>query len=55
MTVKLQDYFFKVLLPEVVTCKNDIFTDNKQKCYCICRRPCFELMIAYGAKYCDIG
>ena len=52
--VKLQNYFFKVLLPEVVTCKNDICADNKQKYYCICRRPCFEPMIACDAKPCDI-
>ena len=54
MFVKLQNYFFKVLLPEVVTCKNDICIVNKQKFYCICRRPCFELMIACDAKHCDI-
>ena len=31
MSVKLKNYFFKVLLPEVFTCKNDIRADNKQK------------------------
>ena len=54
MSVKLQNYFLKVLLPEVVTRKNDICTDNMQKYYCICRRPCFEPMIACDAKHCDI-
>ena len=51
MYVKLQNYFFKVLLPEVATHKNDICADNKQKYYCICRRPCFELMIAGDSKH----
>ena len=53
MFVKLQNYFFKVLLPEVVTHKNDICADNKQKYHCFCRRPCFEPMIACDAKHCD--
>ena len=54
MSVKLQNYVFKVLLPEIVTRKNDICADNKQKYYCICRRPCFESIIACDAKHCDI-
>ena len=53
MSVNLQNYLFKVLLLEVVTHKNDICADNKQKYYCICRRPCFEPMIACDDKYCD--
>ena len=44
MYVKLQNYLFKV----------DICADNKQKYYFICRRPCFEPMIACDAKHCDI-
>ena len=43
---KLDDYFFAVLLPEVVSRKNDLSSDNKQKHYCICQRPCFEPMIS---------
>ena len=54
MPVKLQNYFFKMLLPELVTGKNDICADTKQKYYYICRRPCFEPMIACNAKHCDI-
>ena len=50
MSAKLQNNFLKVLLPEVVTRKNDICADNY---YCICRRPCFEPMIACNAKHCD--
>ena len=53
MSVKLQNYFFKVLLPEVVTHKNDICADNKQKYYCICRKSCFEPMIACDVKHWD--
>ena len=43
-----------MLLPEVVTRKNEICADNKQKYYCICRRPCFQPMTAFDAKHCDI-
>ena len=54
MSVKLQNYFYKVLLPEVVTRKNDICADNEQKYYFICRRPCFEPLITCDAKHYDI-
>ena len=54
MSVKLQNYFFKVLLFEVVTRKNDICSNNKQKYYCIYRKPCFEPTIACDAEHCDI-
>ena len=54
MSVKLQNYFYKVLLPEVITRKNDICADNEQKYYCICRRPCFEPLITCDAKHYDI-
>ena len=54
MYVKLQNYFLIVLLPEIVTRKNDICADNKQKYYFICRRPCFEPTITCDAKHCDI-
>ena len=43
---QLDEYFFAVLLPEVVSRKSDLSSDNKQKHYCICQRPCFESMIA---------
>ena len=39
---KLEDYFFAVLLPEVVSRKNDLSSGNKQEHYCICQRPYFE-------------
>ena len=38
---KLDDYFFAVLLLEVVSRKNDISSDNKQKHYCICQKAMF--------------
>ena len=50
MFVKLQNYFFKRMLPEVVILKNDVCADNKQIYYCIRRRPCFEPMIACDAR-----
>ena len=46
MVGKLQNYFFNTLLPEIVTRRNDICVDNKQQYCCICKRPCFEPMIA---------
>ena len=54
MSVKLQNYFFEVLLLVIVTRKNDICAYNKQNYYCICRRPCLEPIIACDAKHCDI-
>ena len=49
MSVKLQNYVFKLLLPEIVTRKNNICADNRK-----CRRPCFESIIACDTKHCDI-
>ena len=51
---KLDDTFFAVLLPEVVFGKYDLSSDNKQKHYCICQRPCFESMIACDKLGCDV-
>ena len=51
---ELDDYFFAVLLPEVVSRKNDLSSDNKQKHYCICQRPCFEPMIACDKLGCEV-
>ena len=50
---KLDDYFFAVLLPEVVSRKNVFSSGNKQKHYCICHRPCFEPMIACDKPGCE--
>ena len=54
MLQKLKQYFFDVLLPEVVTRKFDICADNKQRNYCYCKRPCFEPMIACDNTDCTI-
>ena len=54
MKVKLNSYFFEFVLSEVVTRKNDVCFDNKQKNYCICNRPCFEPMIACDKPGCAI-
>ena len=54
MNKKLKDYFFTILLPEIVTRRNDVCLDNKQKNYCICNRPCFEPMIACDRPNCKV-
>ena len=51
---KLNDYFFTILLPEIVTKRNDVCLGNKQKNYCICNRPCFEPMIACDRPNCKV-
>ena len=43
-----------VLLPEEVSRTSDLSSDNKQKHYCICQRPCFESMIACDNPGCEI-
>ncbi|XP_047142692.2 uncharacterized protein LOC124816975 [Hydra vulgaris] len=50
----LWKYFIECLLPEVVTRKNDVCLDNKQKYYCTCKRPCFEPMIACDKPGCKV-
>ena len=45
MLQMLKQYFFNILLPELVTRKFDL-CDNKQENYCYCKWPCFESMIA---------
>ena len=44
----------KCRLPEVVSKTSDLSSDNKQKHYCICQRPCFEPMIACDKLDCEI-
>ena len=40
---KLDDiFFFAFLLPEVVSRKNDLSSDNKQKHYFICQMTCLS-------------
>ena len=48
------DDFFAVLLPEVVSRKNDLSSDNKQKYYWICQRLCFEPMIVCDKPGCEM-
>ena len=48
---KLNDFFFTILLPEIVTRRNDVCLDNN---YCICNTPCFELMIACDRPNCKV-
>ena len=47
-------FFFAFLLPEVVTRKNDLSSDNKQKHYCICQMTCFKPMIACDKPGCEV-
>ena len=54
MNKKLKDYFFTIVLPEIVTRRNDVCLDNKQKNYCICNRPCFEPRIACDRPNCKV-
>ncbi|XP_047140341.1 uncharacterized protein LOC124815619 [Hydra vulgaris] len=50
----LHKYYFTYILPETVTRENDIYYSNKQKNYCICKRPCFKPMIACNKPSCEI-
>ena len=54
MIEKLNDYFFTILLPEIVTRRNDVCVDNKQKKSCICNRPSFESMITCDRPNCKV-
>ena len=54
MIKKLNDYFFTILIPEIVTRRNDVCLDNKQKNYCICNMPCFERMFACDRPNCKV-
>ena len=52
---KYEQLFFCVILPELITrknCPNEVHDNNK--CYCICKRPCFPPMIACSGKNCHI-
>lgn len=55
LLLKLSETFQKVILPELVTRKNDPNLQNEEKLYCLCRRPSFPPMIGcdnYGT--CEI-
>ena len=45
MMEKLHNYYFTFNLPETMTRENDVYYDNEQKNYCICKRSYFKLMI----------
>ena len=47
---KLDDYFFTILLPEVVSRKNYLSSDNKQKHYCICFEPIITCVTNLAVK-----
>ena len=41
MLEKFEQYFHKIILPEIVTRKYDISNENDRKAYCFCRRTSF--------------
>ena len=50
---KFEQYFHKILLPEIVTRKFDISNENDRKAYCFCRRTSFGNMIACDCSTCS--
>ena len=46
MLEKFEQYFHKILLPEIVTGKFDISDENDRKAYCFRRRTVFGNMIS---------
>ena len=53
MLEKFEQYFHKMLLPEILTRKFDISNENEQKAYCFCRRTSFGNMIACSCSTCS--
>ena len=53
MLEKFEQYFHKILLPEIVTRKYDISNENDQKAYCFCRRTSFANIIACDRSTCS--
>ena len=53
MLEKFEQYFHKILLPEIVTRKYDISNENDQKAYCFCRRTSFANIIACDRNTCS--
>ncbi|XP_047128538.1 uncharacterized protein LOC124809071 [Hydra vulgaris] len=55
LETKLTTIFFKFLLPEIVSRKNDPNNLLSDQTYCICKRPSFTPMIGCDGKNCKIG
>ena len=53
MLEKFEQYFHKILVPEVMTRKSDISNENDRKAYCFCRRTSFGNMIACDCSTCS--
>ena len=51
---KLLNIFEEVILPEIVSRKNDPALENNQQLYCYCKRPSFPPMIACDTNNCEI-
>ena len=52
--MKLELVFYKVILPELYTRKNDPENRREQELYCVCRRPKFLPMIGCDGFNCNI-
>ena len=51
---RISDVFFEIVLPEVLTRKNDPKNEQTEKKYCFCSRPTFTPMIACDSSQCEI-
>ena len=52
---KLSNVFRSIILPELVTRKNDPSNNNYQHVYCYCQRPSFKPMICCSNINCKIA
>ena len=51
---KLEQVFRKILLPELMTRKEDPINKQEHKLYCFCKKPSYEPMIACDSPKCKI-
>ena len=51
---KLNDYFFTIFFPEIITKRNYVCLDNKQKNYSICNKVWVEPVIACDRLNCKV-
>ena len=54
MKLKFQTLFYKIILPELVTRKNDPNIENPEQQYCMCKRPSFPPIVACDMPGCSI-
>ena len=51
---KIELVFYKVILPELYTRRNDPKNENEYETYCVCKRPMFKRMIDCDGIQCPI-